>query len=72
MSQSKSNSLWEAVANAIIGMLMGIALNYYIMPSFGLAMNVEASALLSLIYTIVGICRSYLIRRTFNHMENKL
>ena len=71
MAQSKENSLWEAVSNAIIGMLIGIALNYYIMPAFGFTMNVEASALLSLIYTIVGIIRSYIIRRTFNHMENK-
>ena len=67
--QSKKQSLIESLTSTTIGIIIGILLNLTILPIFGYPVSLADSLWISVIFTIVSIIRSYIIRRWFNSKE---
>lgn len=69
--QTKKQSLIESLTSTTIGIIIGIVLNLTVLPIFGYPVSVADSLWISVIFTIVSIMRSYIIRRWFNSKEEK-
>ena len=69
--QSKKQSLIESLTSTTIGIIIGVVLNLTILPIFGYPVSWSDSLWISVIFTIVSIIRSYVIRRFFNSKERK-
>lgn len=67
--QTKKQSLIESLTSTTIGIIIGIVLNLTVLPIFGYPVSVADSLWISVIFTIVSIIRSYIIRRWFNSKE---
>ena len=67
--QSKKQSLIESLTSTTIGIIIGIVLNLTILPIFGYPVSVVDSLWISVIFTVISIIRSYIIRRWFNSKE---
>ena len=59
----------ESLTSTTIGIIIGIVLNLTILPIFGYPVSLSDSLWISVIFTIVSIIRSYIIRRWFNSKE---
>jgi O-antigen/teichoic acid export membrane protein len=67
MNQTKLGSFIETMINIMIGFVINFVANLIILPLFGfesltLATNFE----IGLLYTVISVIRSYVIRRWFN------
>ena len=69
--QTKRQSLIETLTSITIGIIIGIVLNLTILPIFGYPVSLSDSLWISVIFTVVSIIRSYIIRRWFNSKEEK-
>ena len=67
--QSKKQSLIETLTSVFLGWLVGVILNLTVLPLFDYNITVTDSLLVSLIFTVVSVIRSYIIRRFFNSKE---
>ena len=67
--QSKKQSLIESLTSTTIGIIIGVVLNLTILPIFGYPVSVVDSLWISVIFTVISIIRSYIIRRWFNSKE---
>ena len=67
--QTKRQSFIESLTSTTIGIIIGIVLNLTILPIFGYPVSLSDSLWISVIFTIVSIIRSYIIRRWFNSKE---
>lgn len=66
MTQTKLGSLIEAFMNVLIGFSINFTANMLIFPLFGFHITLGDNFVLGLLYTIISIVRSYVIRRWFN------
>lgn len=66
MTQTKLGSLYEAIANVVIGFAINYFANFLILPLFGFHITPGANFVMGLLYTAVSVVRSYTIRRWFN------
>ncbi len=70
MSQSRIGSFVEAWANIAVGFSINFTANLLILPRFGFHSLTAAKAFgIGLVFTVISLCRSYLIRRYFNGMR---
>ena len=69
LMQSKKDSLIESLTSTTIGIIIGIVLNLTILPIFGYPVSLSDSLWISVIFTVISIIRSYIIRRWFNSKE---
>ena len=67
--QTKRQSAIESLTSTTIGIIIGIVLNLTILPIFGYPVSVVDSLWISVIFTVISIIRSYIIRRWFNSKE---
>lgn len=67
--QSKRGSLAEAIANTAIGYLVAVAANVAVLPLFGLRPSVSQSFGIGLVFTVISLARSYVLRRLFNRIR---
>ena len=66
MTQTKTQSAVESVANVAIGYGVSLAANAAILPLFGIAISTADNLAIGAIYTAISIARSYCVRRVFN------
>lgn len=66
MTQTKLGSFIEALMNVLIGFGINFAANLVILPLFGYTPSLWDNFQIGLLYTVVSIARSYVIRRWFN------
>ena len=64
--QTKKQSMIESLTSTTIGIIIGIVLNVTILPIFGYPVSLSDSLWISVIFTVISIIRSYVIRRWFN------
>jgi hypothetical protein len=64
MSQSRTMSLVESIANVLAGFGVAVATQIAIFPLFGLRTTL-ANLAMGAIFTVVSIARSYCLRRVF-------
>lgn len=65
MKQSRWMSLVEAVTNVLVGYGVAVATQWVVFPLFGLHATLQENLVIGLIFTIVSLIRSYLLRRVF-------
>lgn len=70
--QTKLMSFLESLINIFIGYFVCIILQIIIFPYFGIKISVEKNFIISGIFTIFSIIRSYFIRRIFNNIKKSL
>lgn len=68
IGQKKSHSITESVINVVVGFGINFTANMLIFPLFGWTINVKQNITLGLIYTLISIVRSYVLRRLFNRI----
>jgi cytochrome c biogenesis protein CcdA len=65
--QSKKKSFIESVANVVAGLLLSwLIWQIVIIPIFKIYPSNQEIIIISIIFTILSILRSYVIRRIFN------
>jgi hypothetical protein len=69
MTQSRTMSLVESVANVVVGYGFAVVTQILIFPIFGLHTTLAQNLKLGLVFTIVSICRSYALRRLFERLR---
>lgn len=70
MSQSRRGSAIEAVANVVLGYWIAIAAQLAIFPLFGVYLPMGDNLVIGLLFTVVSLVRSYLLRRLFNRLRD--
>ena len=65
-TQSKYQSLLEALINVGSGMIIAFSVTQLIAPLLGITISLQANGVLTLLLTTISICRSYCWRRIFN------
>lgn len=66
MNQTRLGSLIEAFMNVLIGFSINFCANLIILPLWGFTPSLAENFQIGLLYTVVSIARSYVIRRWFN------
>ena len=69
MKQSRLLSLVESLANVLVGYGVAVVTQMLVFPLFGLAVTVTENLLIGLIFTVVSIVRSYILRRGFEALR---
>lgn len=68
--QSVKHSWWEAWANIAVGFGVNFTANMLILPLFGFhSLTVHANIIIGLIYTVISLVRSFVLRRAFNRLH---
>ena len=67
--QSRLWSFIEVVTSVTVGFIIGVLSNIIVLPLFGLHASITDSILISVIFTCIGVVRSYMIRRLFNNIN---
>jgi len=66
--QLKRHSLLEAVTNIFVGYTANLLANFIIFPIWGWTITLKQNIEIGVIYTVVSLARSYLLRRAFTHL----
>lgn len=69
MTQSRTMSAVESVANVTIGYGVAVATQAAVFPLFGIHATAADHLAIGAIFTVVSLVRSYLLRRVFNRMR---
>lgn len=64
--QSKLESLTEAVINTFIGFVIAFISQLVFFPIVGIDVTLGQNLILTVLFTLVSIVRTYIIRRYFN------
>ena len=71
MNQTRLGSLIEAGFNIMIGYWINFIANMLILPMFGFHITLSQNLQIGLLFTVISVARSYLVRRYFNGMLQK-
>jgi hypothetical protein len=66
MNQSKLGSLIEVLFNIAIGVAINWVANLLILPLYGFQITGGQAFSMGLLFTVISVIRSYIIRRWFN------
>lgn len=69
MKQSRTMSLVEAVTNVLVGYGVAVTTQMLVFPLFGLHTTLQENLVIGLIFTIISLVRSYLLRRAFETLR---
>ena len=69
MKQSRWMSLVEAVTNVLVGYGVAVATQWAVFPLFGLHATLQENLVIGLVFTVVSLIRSYLLRRAFEGLR---
>ena len=64
--QTKKHSAFESVVNVIAGYTTAIITQIVVFPVFGIETSTSDNMKIALIFTVISLIRSYVIRRSFN------
>ena len=67
--QTKRGSLIETISNIVVGLMVSLVVNATVFPWLGFHISSSQNITLTLIYTVISIVRSYILRRTFNRIS---
>lgn len=69
MSQTRTGSAIEAFVNVAVGFGVSMLANLIVLPWFGFKVSVGSAFGIGIIFTLISIVRSYLLRRLFNRIK---
>ena len=62
---SKIKSLTESIFNILVWFSISFISNIFILPMFGMPVDYVNFGIIGILYTIISLIRSYIIRRLF-------
>ncbi|EME71013.1 hypothetical protein H261_05489 [Paramagnetospirillum caucaseum] len=68
MRQSRRMSLTEAITNVVIGYILAVATQVAVFPLFGIRIAISDDLLIGLMFLVVSLVRSYVLRRAFERL----
>lgn len=71
MSQSRTHSAIEAVANVAAGYGVAVLAQVVFFPLFGIHIPLRDNFAIGGLFTVVSLVRSYLLRRLFNRWHRR-
>lgn len=71
--QPRKFSLIEAITNTLVGFVISFLIQILIYPTLGIPVTFKQNVIITTVFTVVSILRSYVIRRIFNlkHAPNR-
>ena len=69
LMQTKRRSFIEAVTNVLIGYLVAVISNLIVLPLFGYQVSLFDGFAIGVVFTVISLIRSYVIRRLFNKYD---
>lgn len=69
MSQTRTGSIAEAFANILVGFTINYIANLLVFPIFGMHISPVNNFYMGLIYTVISLARSFILRRYFNGLR---
>lgn len=66
MTQTRLGSLIESLFNVAIGFAINFCANLLILPLIGFHISISQNFFIGVLYTVISVARSYVIRRWFN------
>ena len=69
MSQTKRDSLLEAIVNILFGYGVNFVANLFIFPLFGWDLSIKQNLTIGVFYTLISLARSFTLRRIFNKLK---
>lgn len=73
MNQTRLGSLYEAFLNVLIGYVINFTMNLVILNGvMGIGISLLQNVWIGLMFTVVSVARSYVIRRYFNAKLHRL
>lgn len=66
MSQSRTQSLLESLANIAIGYIVALAGQFVVFPLVGVHASIGQNLTIGAAFTAISLARSYVLRRVFN------
>lgn len=67
--QSKTWSLIESITNIAVGFGVALMAQIVVFPLFDISIAMNQNLQIALIFTMISLCRSYLLRRVFNALH---
>ena len=65
--QTKTGSMIEAIVNVVVGYGIAVTSQVLIFPLVGIHVALHTNMLIGLIFTVISLVRSYVLRRVFVH-----
>jgi hypothetical protein len=69
--QSRAHSMAEAVANIAVGFLVSVVITAWLLPAMGHQVSLSENVLMTSVFTVASLLRSFAIRRAFNHLHTR-
>lgn len=69
MSQTRLGSWLEAWANIAVGFAINWTANMVVLPWFGFHVTAATAFHIGLVFTVISLVRSYVLRRVFNRIK---
>ena len=69
MTQTRWMSLVESMANVVVGYVVAVATQILAFPLFGMHPTFSQNLWIGLIFTVVSLTRSYVLRRGFESLR---
>lgn len=69
MSQTKTGSFVEAWANIVVGFSINWCANMIVLPYFGFNLSGGTAFKIGVVFTVISLARSYVLRRWFNGLK---
>jgi hypothetical protein len=70
--QSKTMSLIESITSVILGYIIALITQVLVFPLFALDVSVKSHLGIGLIFTVVSLIRSYVLRRVYEKLSRKV
>lgn len=68
--QTRLQSLFEALANIVLGYGVALGAQLLVFPLFSIHIPLSSNIAIGMIFTLVSLVRSYLLRRLFNWLHS--
>lgn len=69
MRQTRFGSVIESFSNVVIGFGISFLANIIVLPWFGFHVTARDAFGIGIIFTVISIVRSYVLRRVFNKIK---
>ena len=68
MKQSKKHSIFESIAQTVIGLVTSILIQFIIYPLLNIPVTLSQNLIITFVFFIASIIRGYIVRRIFNKL----
>lgn len=69
--QTRLQSFMESVFNILVGSVLSYVAQVVVFPLYGIHISWEQDVQIVVIFTVLSIARSYVLRRFFNHLHGR-